>query len=133
MVTLMADNAPTGSRSTVSRPARGTSTSSFGAGRRESQDANEFYARFTPPIISADASVHGPVDAIGDGACFVGSATDMFHLPDDSVALVVTSPLYLVGKEYELAVTADVWEIDAELPADLIGAQLQFAPLFRDP
>ncbi len=86
---------------------RGTKTSAFGAGRRESHDASEFYARFTPPAISADATVHGPVPHLGQGECFLGSATDMSQLPDNSVALVVTSPPYFVGKEYELAVSAD--------------------------
>lgn len=123
MVTPMVDDAHT-----VSRPTRGTSTSSFGAGRRESHDANEFYARFTPPIISADANVHGPVDSIGDGACFVGSATDMFHLPDNSVALVVTSPPYFVGKEYELAVTGDGLHPDDRIPT----SYLEFLQLLRD-
>ena len=35
----------------------GTSTSSFGVGRRESHDATDFYARFAPPEISTDETI----------------------------------------------------------------------------
>ena len=36
-----------------------------------------------------------------------GAARDMHHLPDSCVALVVTSPPYFVGKEYEDSIAAD--------------------------
>ena len=45
--------------STRDRAKRGTETSSFGAGRRESHDASGFYARFTPPILDDDEEL-GP-------------------------------------------------------------------------
>jgi DNA modification methylase len=48
---------------------------------------------------------------LGGGRLFHGSSTKMRQLPDSSVALVVTSPPYFVGKEYELAVTG---EFDSE-------------------
>ena len=35
----------------------GTSTSAFGAGKREGHDASDFYARFTAPDISTDETV----------------------------------------------------------------------------
>ncbi|MCB9372507.1 MAG: hypothetical protein H6518_06970 [Microthrixaceae bacterium] len=35
----------------------GTSTSAFGAGKREGHDASDFYARFTAPDISTDDHV----------------------------------------------------------------------------
>jgi site-specific DNA-methyltransferase (adenine-specific) len=85
------------------RRRRPTATSAFGVGRRESHDASEFYGRFPKPQISDDASVHGPVDGLGDG-CFVGDSRAMDVLPDNCVALVVTSPPYFVGKEYEEAI-----------------------------
>ena len=79
---------------------RGTATSRFGVGRRESHDASEFYARFRAPEVSADERVAGPVD-IGDPIrCADARALD---LPDGCVALVVTSPPYFAGKEYEAA------------------------------
>ena len=107
---------------------RGTSTSAFGTGRRESHDASDFYARFTPPQISTDESVHGAVPELGDGRCFVGSSADMHHLPDNSVALVVTSPPYFVGKEYELAVTAE-----GELPEKRVPeSYFEFLQMLRD-
>jgi site-specific DNA-methyltransferase (adenine-specific) len=78
----------------------GTSTSSFGVGRRESHDSTDFYARFAAPDISDDVELGEPgeVDVI-----HVGDARSMTHVPDASVALVVTSPPYFAGKEYETA------------------------------
>lgn len=83
----------------------GTATSPFGASRRENHDASDFYARFTPPAISADAAV---VPAVRRDAIFPIDAAAMTdaEVADDSVALVVTSPPYFVGKEYERDVDA---------------------------
>lgn len=87
---------------------RGTSTAAFGAGRRESHDASDFYARFTPPEISRDDTVNAVPEAIlADPVRIADSRTIADVLPANSVALVVTSPPYFVGKEYELAVTGD--------------------------
>lgn len=75
-----------------------TATSSFGVGRRERHDASAFYARFDPPAIDTDdrighsPQIEGPI---------LGDARSMNELPSNSVALVVTSPPYFVGKEYE--------------------------------
>jgi site-specific DNA-methyltransferase (adenine-specific) len=78
----------------------GTSTSSFGVGKRESHDSSDFYARFAAPEISDDdeVGVRGELDVI-----HVGDARSMSQVPDASVALVVTSPPYFAGKEYETA------------------------------
>jgi site-specific DNA-methyltransferase (adenine-specific) len=78
----------------------GTSTSSFGVGKRESHDSTDFYARFAAPEISDDDTLGEPgeLDVI-----HVGDARDMTAVPDASVALVVTSPPYFAGKEYETA------------------------------
>lgn len=78
----------------------GTSTSSFGVGKRESHDSTDFYARFAPPAVSDDDTLGAPgeLDVI-----HVGDARDMAAVPDASVALVVTSPPYFAGKEYETA------------------------------
>ncbi len=77
-----------------------TSTSNFGAGRRESHDASAFYERFTAPEISDDEEVNAApvVDEV-----FCGDARAMDKVRDKSVALVVTSPPYFAGKEYEEA------------------------------
>ncbi len=78
----------------------GTSTSSFGVGKRESHDSTDFYARFAPPEVSDDDTLGEPgeLDVI-----HVGDARDMAAVADASVALVVTSPPYFAGKEYETA------------------------------
>lgn len=79
---------------------RPTSTSAFGVSKRENHDASGFYRRFTPPVVSADATVapHRALDKL-----IVGDARDMGEVADSSVALVVTSPPYFAGKEYEQA------------------------------
>src|SRR4051812_24616442 len=77
---------------------RPTSTSNFGAGRRESHDASAFYERFTAPTISDDGQVAGGADP---DRIIVGDARAMPDVPDACVALVVTSPPYFAGKAYE--------------------------------
>lgn len=79
---------------------RGTSTSSFGVSRRESHDSSAFYERFAAPDISKEESIEvNPADRLD-----VIHGHDSRHMPeilDSSVALVVTSPPYFAGKEYE--------------------------------
>lgn len=79
-----------------------TETASFGAGKRESHDASAFYRRRM-----ADAA---PVTVVGDpqdpppevvDTLFHGSSEEMAEIPDDCVALMVTSPPYNVGKDYD--------------------------------
>ncbi len=84
------------------RGGRSTSTSGFGVSRRESHDSSGFYDRFGPPRLSSDATVN----AVGFGvdAVHCRDGCEMTEvLPANSVALVVTSPPYFVGKEYEVA------------------------------
>src|SRR5690348_11111435 len=77
----------------------GTATSNFGVGKRESHDATAFYERFEAPALSGDDDVPG-VYEIADP--FVeGDARHMDSILDNSVALVVTSPPYFAGKQYE--------------------------------
>lgn len=75
-----------------------TATSAFGVSRRENHDASDFYARFTPPALSKEEEINpaAEIDRI-----YCGDARHMPQLPDKSVALVVTSPPYFAGKEYE--------------------------------
>jgi site-specific DNA-methyltransferase (adenine-specific) len=79
-----------------------TSTSNFGAGRRESHDATDFYARFTAPKLDKLAKPERPVCV---DRVFHKSATEMAptEVAGNSVALVVTSPPYFAGKQYEEA------------------------------
>jgi len=80
-------------------PRRRTSTSNFGVGRRESHDSTPFYDRFRPPALSDDERVPAPV-AVPE-PFVLGDARSMDAVADGSVALVVTSPPYFAGKQYE--------------------------------
>jgi site-specific DNA-methyltransferase (adenine-specific) len=81
------------------RPRRKTATSNFGVGGRESHDASRFYERFRSPHLSTD-DVVAPPRPVADP--FVhGDARRMDAVADGSVALVVTSPPYFAGKQYE--------------------------------
>jgi site-specific DNA-methyltransferase (adenine-specific) len=68
--------------------------------KREGHDSSAFYARFATPDVAKDAAVNEPkvVDEI-----IVGDSRSMTDVADASVALVVTSPPYFAGKEYEAA------------------------------
>jgi DNA modification methylase len=83
----------------ATNPSSRTKTSRFGVGRRESHDASSFYARFTPPDLSPDEEIFGPLQLEQPLIC--SDARSMAELPDGCVALVVTSPPYFAGKEYE--------------------------------
>ena len=76
-----------------------TSTPDFGSNKREGHDSSAFYARFPVPEISTDETVYDG-DRFAD-VIHCGDARDMRNVPDNSVALVVTSPPYFVGKVYE--------------------------------
>jgi DNA modification methylase len=77
----------------------GTTTSNFGVGRRENHDASGFYDRFRTPELSTDDTVPPP-DPIA-APLIHGDARHMDTVADGSVALVVTSPPYFAGKQYE--------------------------------
>jgi DNA modification methylase len=86
-----------------------TVTSAFGVGRREGHDASGFYARFEPPEMSTEDAVE-PLARLPQGAAACINADSRCLklpggrlLPANSVALVVTSPPYFSGKEYEQA------------------------------
>ncbi len=81
------------------RARRGTSTSNFGVGRRESHDSTAFYERFRPPQLTQDQAVPAVRPIAEPFVC--GDARSMDAVEDGSVALVVTSPPYFAGKQYE--------------------------------
>jgi DNA modification methylase len=78
---------------------RKTTTSNFGVSTRESHDASPFYDRFRSPELSDDDTVL-PVVTV-DAPLVCGDARDMSSIASGSVALVVTSPPYFAGKQYE--------------------------------
>ncbi len=100
---------------------RSTATSSFGSSRRESHDASGFYDRFKAPEISGDSTVNPPValDRI-----FQADAREMTgeQVADRSVALVVTSPPYFAGKDYEVDLGA------GHVP----GTYIEYLEMLRD-
>ena len=76
-----------------------TSTSNFGVGARENHDATAFYDRFRAPELSDADDVLPPTSVPEPFVC--GDARQMDAVADGSVALVVTSPPYFAGKQYE--------------------------------
>ena len=100
-------------------PRRRTATSNFGVGRRESHVADAFYARFEAPELSADEHVNPHEPGV---SCRQGDARRMDAVADDSVALVVTSPPYFAGKQYEE-------ELDRE---GVPGSYIEYLALLRD-
>jgi site-specific DNA-methyltransferase (adenine-specific) len=80
-------------------PKGGTSTSNFGVGKRENHDASAFYERFEAPSLSGDDDVPAPYEI--ENPFVEGDARQMREVRDNSVALVVTSPPYFAGKQYE--------------------------------
>lgn len=77
---------------------KATETSAFGASRRESHDATKFYSRFAIPLVSDEDTINPPVEV---DVLYCGDARRMDEVAPGSVALVVTSPPYFAGKEYE--------------------------------
>jgi site-specific DNA-methyltransferase (adenine-specific) len=98
---------------------RSTSTSAFGVSKRESHDASGFYRRFTAPQVSDDADI-GAFRAVDK--LIVGDARHMDEVADATVALVVTSPPYFAGKEYEESLGA----------GGVPGSYLEYLQLLRD-
>jgi site-specific DNA-methyltransferase (adenine-specific) len=96
-----------------------TRTRAFGAGNRESHDASDFYARFRAPELSDDETIN-PC-SIADTIVH-GDARDMATCDPSSVALVVTSPPYFAGKEYEQALG------EGHVP----GSYVEFLEMLRD-
>ncbi|HUG32124.1 MAG TPA: site-specific DNA-methyltransferase [Acidimicrobiia bacterium] len=82
-----------------------TATSEFGSGKRESHDSTSFYQRFAPPIVSGDERIEPPV-VVDRLFCQDARSITPDQVADRSVALVVTSPPYFTGKEYETDMAA---------------------------
>jgi site-specific DNA-methyltransferase (adenine-specific) len=98
---------------------RPTATARFGSSRRESHDASAFYERFVAPEVTSDTTVVRPeqVDVV-----YQHDARDMSRVESSSVALVVTSPPYFAGKEYEESLGHD----------GVPGTYFEYLALLRD-
>lgn len=82
-----------------------TATSEFGSGKRESHDSTSFYERFAPPVVSGDERVEPPA-LVDELICADARSMTSDQVADRSVALLVTSPPYFTGKEYEVDMAA---------------------------
>jgi site-specific DNA-methyltransferase (adenine-specific) len=80
--------------------AKPTATSNFGVGKRENHDASGFYRRFEPPDLALQDDEVAPPCVIANPV-IQGDSRHMDVLDNASVALVVTSPPYFAGKQYE--------------------------------
>ncbi len=79
-----------------------THTKRFGTSKREGHDASDFYARrMLEPRDAPDLGELADPPARVVDQLFLQSAEDMHQIPDNCVALMVTSPPYNVGKEYD--------------------------------
>ena len=82
----------------------GTSTSAFGSPGRFGHDSSEFYASRLYEDVELDTNVtyiENPISRNVTNHIFPRSSEVMAELPDSSIHLVVTSPPYNVGKEYD--------------------------------
>jgi DNA modification methylase len=87
----------------VRRSRTTTVTSTFGVSRRENHDSSDYYARKLVTVAETTDRTVSEAPLVDD--VFVHSAEQMAELPDNSVALMVTSPPYHVGKDYDADTT----------------------------
>lgn len=87
-----------------------TRTTNFGAGRREGHDSSPFYERALKTVETVEG--RKPSEETVPSAIYAHSSESMVELPADCVALMVTSPPYHVGKEYDSDISfADYLEL----------------------
>ncbi len=87
-----------------------TETQSFGVSKREGHDSSKFYARKI--YDNGNGTLEGeyveqPIKPENLDKIFCKSSERMDELPDSSVHLMVTSPPYNVGKEYDQDLTLE--------------------------
>lgn len=83
---------------------RGTKTSAFGSPGRISHDSTPFYTSKLYEGLPEDKNIEyieNPIPPDLLDRIFCASAEEMSELPDNCVHLMVTSPPYNVGKEYD--------------------------------
>ena len=87
---------------------KGTSTSSFGSPGRASHDSSSFYGSQLYHDLPPEQPVpyqESPIQENSLNRIFHASAETMEDLSDSSVHLMVTSPPYNVGKDYDQDLT----------------------------
>lgn len=83
---------------------KGTQTSAFGTSGRINHDSSRFYSSRMYGVLPKEESVEYVEKALPDNlldSIVCSSSTRMRGLPSNSVHLMVTSPPYNVGKEYD--------------------------------
>ena len=88
----------------INRKKRGTKTSSFGSPGRINHDSTAFYASKLYEGLPKEQKVKYIENSIPSDfldRIFCKSSENMKELPDNSIHLMVTSPPYNVGKEYD--------------------------------
>jgi DNA modification methylase len=91
-------------------PRKTTKTASFGSPGRVGHDASAFYSMRLyddQPQVEEMEYVENPIPAEKLDTIFHASSESMRELPDGSVHLMVTSPPYNVGKDYDDDLTLD--------------------------
>jgi DNA modification methylase len=89
---------------------KGSKTSSFGVSKRESHDSTAFYNSKlyqNAKIDEASTEVESPVPSEVLDRVFCQDSRKMENVPDSSVHLMVTSPPYNVGKDYDADLSLD--------------------------
>ena len=121
-----------------------TTMRSFGTSNRVSHDSSEFYERAMYAKAPATKAKRASENAIAPenlNQVHLQSSEAMTPLPDNSVHLMVTSPPYNVGKEYDEDLTADeframlqrVWKETYRVLVDGGRACINIANIGRKP
>lgn len=88
----------------MTKKSRGTKTSAFGSPGRINHDSSEFYNSRLYEGLPTEKKVEFIENTIPDdivNRIFCKTSENMEEIPDNSVHLMVTSPPYNVGKEYD--------------------------------
>ncbi len=88
----------------------GTKTRKFGVSKRESHDSTGFYARKLYKTIDKEEKISEVANPIPPGVLdhiLCQDARKIRNIPDSSVHLMITSPPYNVGKEYDEDLSMD--------------------------
>jgi DNA modification methylase len=94
----------------INRRKRGTKTSTFGSPGRINHDSTVFYTSRLYDGLPKEEIVkyeENPIPSEFLDKIFVKTSEKMEELPDNSIHLMVTSPPYNVGKEYDGNLTLD--------------------------
>ena len=92
---------------------RKTQTTSFGSVVRESHSSKKFYSSKLFKDFEVPKSIDFKENAIDDAdlnKIYCKSSENMDEIPDDSIHLMITSPPYNVGKEYDDDLSLDEYQ-----------------------